>query len=139
VLTGLLWLRARTSPNAVIAVNNVSNLQYPSYRYFYYSAFSERQIFLEGFDFTPAFSLGATRASVRELKRRLELTDRIFRDGSASAIEAAQRKYGVDYLLVDRRDTLPHHPPPASIARLVFSNADVQIYVIASPGVLATA
>jgi hypothetical protein len=133
VLRGLRWLRDHSDDRAVVAVNNQASMYAPgSHHYFYYSAFSERQIMLEGFGFTPAFWLSPTPASLRELSRRLSLLDSIYREGSAAAIDEVRRRYGVDYLLEDRRNELPQHTLPASVARVVFSNAEIRIYSLAT-------
>ena len=82
---------------------------------------------LEGYDYTAAFAswLTPTHAAIMELQRRLSLLDRIYRDASAAAIEEARRRYGVDYILADRRDDLPYRSLPASAARLVFSDSEI--------------
>lgn len=130
VLQGLLWLRTHTAPGAVIAVNNQSNIFAPGFhRDFYYSAFSERQILLEGYDYTPAFH-DPTPAEKQELERRLSLIARIYDQGSVAAIREVQQRYGVGFLLVDERvGSLKH--VPASVVKLVFSDAQLRIYAIA--------
>jgi hypothetical protein len=47
LLRGMAWLRNHSQPSAVIAVNNHELGGNGGSRYFYYSAFSERRVFLE--------------------------------------------------------------------------------------------
>src|SRR5262249_50867223 len=57
---GLRWLRDQGSKNDVLAVDNHSlDASGRDSRYFYYSAFAERRVFLESWDYTPdAIDLG---------------------------------------------------------------------------------
>ena len=128
---GLLWLRGHSPPKSVVATNNQSRLEASrDGRYFYYSALSQRQFLLEGYEYTNGFLSPRTREAEAELQQRLHLLDRIYRDGSAAAIEEAHRRFGVSYLLVDARFTDAAHPFPSSAARLVFADRDLRIYAV---------
>jgi hypothetical protein len=132
VVRGLFWLREHSDPRSVVAVNNQSNLAASGDgRYFYYSALSQRQIFLEGYQYTVGFQPPYSREAQAEVQGRLRLLDRIYRLGSIAAIQEAHRRFAVSYLLVDKRDDLPRHALPTSATRLVFSDRDLSIYAIA--------
>ena len=131
LLAGERWLREHTPSGAIVAVNNQANLSARmAYKYFYYSAFSERQVLLEGYAYTPTFAPRPTPAAARELTRRLSLLADVFEHGSAASIRELHRSYGVDYLLVDRRADLPQHALPASATRQVFANPQVSVYAV---------
>jgi hypothetical protein len=127
----LAWVRHRTPTDAVLAVNN----QYSSSgrrgpQFYYYSAFGERRIFLEGwYDTIPASRLGASAATVTPFPQRLRLNDAVFDDADAAALATMRRRYGVDYLLVDRVHG-PDDPRLAKFGRTVFSNDSAVIYAL---------
>ena len=52
VYRGLIWIRDNTPVETVLAVNNYYLWDQLTPRYFYYSAFSERSIFLEGWAYS---------------------------------------------------------------------------------------
>jgi hypothetical protein len=128
---GLVWLRANSRPSDVLAVNNhtvesASGLY--SSRYYYYSAFAERRVFLESWDFTPEggryLARGLSTTPFAALSR---LNDAAVDRGSRSAIAVLYDRYGVRYIVVDR-----HHGPVSPslryVAQQVYSNPDVIIY-----------
>ncbi len=135
---GLLWIRNNTDEDAVLVVNNHS--LYPDNhdsKYFYYSAFAQRRVVLESWDYTAQaaasglFSLDASRTP---FVHRLTLSNLVFQAADESALRALRRDYGADLLVVDKVHQSPS-PLVGTIARGVFSDGDVDIYAIGGSGV----
>lgn len=130
---GLRWIRADSSTADVLAVNNhyeaTGPLRYPTY--YYYSAFAERRVFLEAWQFAaraPELGgvavFGGRRTS---FSQRLRLNDAVFRSGDRRALDVLVHRYGVRYLLVDRLNGTAT-PRVRRLGHLVFSNPAVSIY-----------
>jgi len=130
----LAWIRDNTPRNAVIAVNSyyVDDTRLDP-RYFNYSAFAERRVFLEGWGYTVA----AYRDGYADVitgkafpyADRLELCSRVFNQGEASAIKKMARDYGVTHLLVDRIHGQAT-PMLDAIATRVHDDPDATVYAI---------
>jgi hypothetical protein len=128
LLRGLEWLRQHTQPSAVIAVNNHDLSGSDGSRYVYYSAFSERRVFLESWEYTPQgaryVSLGRTATP---FPRLLAINDAAVLRASPAAISLLHDRYGVRYIVIDR-----HHGPAsanlARVARLAYSNPDIAVF-----------
>jgi hypothetical protein len=129
---GLLRVRNNTDSDAVLVVNNHS--LYPDGRdskYFYYSAFAQRRIVLESWDYTPQavarhlFSIPVTETP---FPRRLALSNRVFLNGGQRAIELVMRKYGAHYAIVDKVHGSTLAPTLALRTPPVFSDPDVDVY-----------
>jgi hypothetical protein len=134
---GLRWVRSNSDSNAVLAVNNHS--LHPDGRdskYFYYSAFAERRVYLESWDYTPqtvsknVFSLPIDRTPFPE---RLRLSQQIFNNADERTIRKLARSYGVRYLVAD----LVHgHVTPwlKMTVPIVYANSDIDVYDVGVPG-----
>jgi hypothetical protein len=134
---GLTWVRENTGANDVLVVNNHS-LQ-PDGRdskYFYYSAFAERRVVLESWDYTERtaarghFSLPEAQSP---FPHRLALSDAVFRHGDERAARTLAREYGARYFVADKL----HGPATPAFTRLfpaVFSNEDVAVHDVGQPG-----
>jgi len=119
---GLLWVRAHTGSCDVLAVNNHYQSAPPSVSlYFYYSAFTERRVFLESWYYTAE---GARRA--QPFPARYALNTRALAQGDPSALRAL-REDGVSYVLIDKTHG-GGAVEPASVSRLVFSNSALDVY-----------
>lgn len=132
----LTWLRERTSPDDVIAVNNqvVSGTIYirPTFHNVYYSAFSERRVFHEGWEFrAERYRAFGDPPPYRD---RFALNERIFKEADADAITVAYRDYGVRYLLVDKAHAVAG-AALSDVADRVFSNAGADIFAVRAPSV----
>ena len=130
---GLTWVREHTRTDDVIAVSNYSvNGSDPEYDDVYYSAFTERRTFLEGWAYgIETVRKGADYEPSRAntpYARRLRLNERVFVRGDLAALRTLVRDYGVRYLLVDRTHPRPLRLPPA--VRPVFANPGVAIYAV---------
>jgi hypothetical protein len=131
LFTGLRWVRDNTKTSDVLVVNNHS--LHPDGRdskYFYYSAFAERRVVLESWDYTTQttgsgdFSLPPDKAP---FQHRLQLTNDVFRHADPIAMKALQRQYGAKYLIVDKVHGFASPFLASRVAR-VFSNGDMDVY-----------
>jgi hypothetical protein len=131
LVIALNWLRNNTSVNTIIAVSNHwINPAETDGRYYYYSAFSERQVFVEpynpldyGLNYppqTPAFAA---------YQYRTRLNDAVFDSANVAALQILTEQYGVRYLLIDR---VHHNADPALLllGRVVLSNTDATILAV---------
>lgn len=125
---GLLWVRDHTRSSDVIAVNNHDLGVSGGSRYFYYSAFSERRVFLESWDYTPPgyeqLALGKTQTPFPGL---LALNDAAVVRASPAAVAELRDRYGVRYIVIDRLHG-PASPGLARVAQLVYANPDVTVF-----------
>ena len=134
---GLQWIRENTRTSDVLAVNNHS--LYPDNhdsKYFYYSAFAERRVVLESWDYTAqaaASGLFSLDTAHTPFFRRLTLSNLAFVVGDHSALRALARDYSVDYLVVDKVHRSPS-PLLAERVKQVYSNGDVDIYAVGRLG-----
>jgi hypothetical protein len=130
---GLIWVRDHTTSCDVIAVNNHYSHVAPgepfitpdSY-YPYYSAFTERRVFLESWYPTPAGQLGS-----QPYPGRLALNDLATLHGSVMALQRLA-KDGVSYVLIDKTHG-GGAPESASVSRLVFDNSALSVYRLRMP------
>ncbi len=119
---GLLWVRAHTTPCDVLAVNNHYIAAPPSVAlYFYYSAFTERRVFLESWYYTAE---GSRRA--QPFPARYALNTQGVAQGNPSALREL-REDGVGYVLIDKTHGGGAAEPP-SVSRLIFSNSALDVY-----------
>jgi hypothetical protein len=134
---GLLWIRNNTDVNQVLVVNNHSIYRDGrDSKYFYYSAFAQRRVVLESWDYTKqaaATELLSLDAAHTPFPHRLALSDAVFRNADESAMRTLAREYGARYLVVDKvhGSASPWLPWRA---RRVFSNGDVDVYAVGQPG-----
>jgi hypothetical protein len=124
---GLIWVRDHTSPCAILAVNNhYRDAAMKDSRYFYYSAFTEREVYLESWTYTVQGAYGQ-----QPFPRRLALNDAATIAGSASALRGLQRE-GVSYILLDKTHGADPREP-ADLARPVFRNSALDVYRLIAP------
>jgi hypothetical protein len=120
--SGLVWVREHTTDCDVLAVNNhFTAAQEASSAYFYYSAFTERRVFLESWFYTP----NGTRVA-QPFPARLKLNTAAVSLGEPIALRELGED-GVSYVLVDKLHG-GGVPEPASTSRLVFSNGALDVY-----------
>lgn len=95
---GLRWVRDNTPSDALLAVN--VHLRRPNdSTYFYFSAFTERRVFLESWSYTPEGAAEDAPASV--FPDREAVNDGAILDGDRGDLDELRRR-GVRYVLVDR-------------------------------------
>jgi hypothetical protein len=130
---GLRWIRDHTSPDAVLVVNNHS--LYPdghNSKYFYYSAFAERRIVVESWDYTQRavkegdFSRALTDSP---FPKRLKLSNAVFYRADLLAMKFLLRGFGARYLVVDK---VHGQASPLLAARVgrIYSSGDLDVYEI---------
>jgi hypothetical protein len=139
---GLHWVRQHTSPNAVLVVNNHS--LYPDGRdskYFYYSAFAERRVVLESWDYTEQttsrgyFSLPVWASP---FPTRLKLSQAVFHRADRIALHTLAHDYRARYLLVDK---VHGQATPLLDDRVgkIYGSGDLDVYEIGKRGLRSTA
>ncbi len=126
--SGLLWVRAHTNPCDILAVNNhsISSREVDS-KYFYYSAFTERRVFLESWAYTSSGTYGGQPFPARYALNELAVTH-----GNVGALQMLARK-GVDYVLIDKLHDATG-PEPRSVSTPVFDNEALEVYRLSAPG-----
>ena len=119
-----LWLRDNTNEDALVAVDRFSEeIDYRSI-YFYCSAFSERQCYLEGYDYSDV--------TKKQIEAMLSINETFF-SSDVVAAETAMEMNGVDYLVVTKMGH-PDYKCTSLKLKRVFINDEVQIYRFCSDG-----
>jgi hypothetical protein len=131
LVLALNWLRDNTPVNTIFAVSNHwIDPKETDGRYYYYSAFSERQVFVEpytpddyGLDnppLTPGFEA---------FLHRVMLNDEVFDHADIAALRVLTTQYLVRFLLIDR---VHHNADPAllQLGRIVYSDPDAMILAV---------
>jgi hypothetical protein len=125
---GLLWVKAHTSPCDVLAVNNhYDNAAHEESVYFYYSAFTERRVFLESWRYTAGGQTGGL-----PYPWRLALNERAVAQGNAQALRELSR-IGVKYVLIDKTHAGGAREP-TSVSTLVYSSPALDVYQLLPAG-----
>jgi hypothetical protein len=134
LLAALHWLKAHSSVNAVIAVSNHwLDAAGADGRYYYYSAFSERQVFIEGYDASRyEISTNLDTSEGANFERRETLNDDVFQDADAAALQTMTAHYGVRFLLIDSQDADSDDDNPAvlQLGTVVFDNPAATIVAV---------
>ena len=131
LLAALLWLRAHSPVDTVFAVSNhwIDPNELDG-RYYYYSAFSERQVLIEGYDANRyEISTSLTTNEGAEFARREALNDAVFASADADALSVLTEQYSVRFLLIDRVHA-DASPAVRLLGSVVFSNADAIIVAV---------
>ncbi len=124
---GLLWVREHTNRCDILAANThevpaVGGASAkPDSAYFYYSAFTERRVFLEGWIATSRGQYGE-----QPYPALYALNSAATLRGSSTAVRALAGK-GVSYILIDKSHGGDVREP-SSVSRLVFSNSALDVY-----------
>ncbi|MGI6153336.1 MAG: hypothetical protein ACOYJB_05825 [Christensenellaceae bacterium] len=123
---GMLWLRENTQKDAVFAADrqyftHIEDIQYA--RYYYYTAFSERQCYLEGFNYVSTHEPNF----LEKIDGRLQTLERAY--GNDEIALAELKKNGVGYLV---SSTVKHGEfmLDKRFGELVFENADIRIFAL---------
>jgi hypothetical protein len=128
---GLVWIRDHYKPSVVLAVNNHYLTRSLTSRYYYYSAFSERNVVIESWDYTPqGFANLAVHQSVPPFSQLRALNDGATIDGSPAAIDTLRDRYGVSLLVVDRVHGSGPYLLPPSVARITYANSEMTVFLI---------
>lgn len=112
---GLVWVARHTDPAAVLAVNDQS-------RKYYYSALTQRAVFLEGSADAVDLFTTLSRAA------REQAVARLFGDAGSEAVCETARHFGVDYLINIRTLARPVSQIPVSVRTgVVFENSEIGV------------
>jgi hypothetical protein len=129
LLAALYWLRDHSSVNDVFAVNNHwINPEHTSAKYYYYTAFSQRQAFIEAYNPYPIPPGPGTPAGANFIYR-MQLNDEVFNRADPSALKILTEDYGVRFLFIDRTMG-PFLSAVLGLGHLVFSNQDADIVAV---------
>lgn len=137
------WLRENTSPEDLVATNThekVPGSQSPDHRNFWVSAYAERRVLVEGWSYIPPESVGqpsneVTNRPVRPPfwdEAKLRLNDQVFSNPTAANVARLHDRYGVDWLLADRRER-PDLDGLARVAKQRFRAGAYTVFEIAEP------
>ncbi len=131
LLTALYWLRDHMPADAVFAVNNHwLDPGRTNGKYYYYTAFSERQVFIEAYDpIRYSITPGVATPTAAIFAYREKLNDAVFVQASAPALQTMTQQYGVRFLFVDRL-LGTENPAVMQLGRVVFSNAAAVILAV---------
>jgi len=131
LLTALDWMRQRTPVDAVVAVSNHwINPAKTDGRNYYYSAFSERQVFVEAYDpIRFGIAIGSVSPAERNFVYRQELNNQVFDDANTQALSVLTRQYSVRLLFIDRIHGKVD-PEVVRLGHVVFANQDAIILAV---------
>jgi len=131
LLTALQWLRDHSSIDTVFAVNNHwLDSERGNGKYYYYTAFSERQLFIEAYDpirfgVTP----GVASPTAATFAYRKRLNDAVFLRADDNALRIMTQDYPVRFLFIDRL-LGDHDPAVLQLGHVVFNNQDAVIVAV---------
>jgi hypothetical protein len=122
---GLKWLKDNSGKNEIFSSNRLylksSSNEYEDAKYFYYTAFSERSCFLEGFWYA-----GIVDAPQGILERKLSVNNTLYSKEYGGKLDLARENH-INYIVASKRLN-----PDFSISeegiRKVFENSDIIIY-----------
>lgn len=121
VYQGMGYLRTQSPPDAVIASFRSFWLNKENPRFFYYSAFSERRMVVEGWMYM--------RPEYQELAwQRYEDMHKLFYTRDTAVAVEILHQYDIDYILVDKGHGQRLRFAWPEIVDKVFTNAEVDIY-----------
>ena len=93
------------------------------YRHFYYSAFSERRFYLEGFAY-----LYSPNVSIEEIERREAINLMLFSENDVKRVKLA-REEGIGFLVLAKR-IAAHRDLSSDNCILIYDNPHISIYQI---------
>jgi hypothetical protein len=131
LLAALTWLREHSPVNTIFAVSNhwIDPAELDG-RYYYYSAFSERQVFVEGYDANRyQINTSLSTAEGVDFARRKALNDAVFGSADANALNILTQQYSVRFLFIDRLHA-DATPAVLKLGTVVFSNQDATIVAV---------
>jgi len=131
LLAALLWLKDHSSVDAVFAVNNHwIDPAGTNGKFYYYSAFSERQVFVEAYDpIRFGITTGLATPAGVNFALRQRLNNAVFDDANVGALRTLTQQYSVRFLFIDRVNGSAD-PAVVGLGSVVFSNADATIVAV---------
>ncbi len=118
---GLTYLRDHTDPDAIIASYRSFIYADDNPRFFYYSAFSERRMVVEGWQYMPP-------AYQEEAQRRYADMATLYTTGDAELAARILDKYSVDYLILETAISQKLNFNGSQILIPRFQNKEMEIY-----------
>ena len=139
-LEAMEWLRENTPGDAVIAVNrhyhnsqavrSIQPVPNDQARYYFYTAYGERQVFLGSWAYM------SRTAEVQEmLRERLAANEALFDPLCANRREIMEAN-GISYLIASAEAGTGMHLPDQDLT-CVFRNRDIMIYALSHPAVVS--
>lgn len=130
LINGLIWLRAHSSPDEIVATNDpFGPTGWPASMNI--SAIAQRRVFLEGWIYSTQArhydELQIMTKQVSPFADRLALNMQVFEQNDVNALNILRDKYGVRYLIVDK-SRMGRTKFPNKIADTIFSNYAVEVY-----------
>jgi hypothetical protein len=131
LLTALRWMRSHTPVDAVFAVNNHwLDPRRTNGKYYYYTAFSERQIFIEAYDpIRYGITPGIATPTAAIFAYRQQVNDAVFNHADVAALRTMTQEYSVRFLFIDRLHGT-FDPAVLTLGHLVYSNQDATIIAV---------
>jgi hypothetical protein len=134
LLAALRWLQVNSAVDAVIAVSNHwLDAAGADGRYYYDSAFSDRQVFIEGYDASRyEITTDIDTAAGADFATRQLLNDSVFQFANPVALHTMTSQYSVRFLLIDSQDGDIDDDNPAvlQLGKVVFSNQAATIVAV---------
>jgi hypothetical protein len=96
-------------------------------KYYYATAFSERQAFIEAYNPYPILPGTGTPAGANFAYRQ-QINDALFNHAEASALRVMTQQYAVRFLFIDRSRS--YDPAVMTLGRVVFSNQGAFIVAV---------
>lgn len=124
---GMVWLRDNTAKNTVFAADRFYNDDVLHARYFNYTAISERQSYLEGYEYIYTYDKDFGRL----VTDRVAVMEGVYNNDPESL--AALCGEGVSYLACSRR-VHPDFELNEAYGKIVFENDGITIYKLECPG-----
>lgn len=131
LFAALEWLRDNSSVDTVFAVNNhwTDPIRIDG-KYYYYTAFSERRVFVEAYDsIRYGIITGLATAAGVNFAYRQRLNDAVFNHADAAALSVLTGQYAVRFLFIDRVNGTVD-PAVLQLGRTVYSNPDAVIIAV---------
>lgn len=121
IYQGLSYLRTESPPDAVIASYRSFWLNKDNPRFYYYSAFAERRMLVEGWMYMrPEYQdIGQQRYADMQI---------LFYTRNQNVARDIIRRYGIDYILVDRSHKQKLRFKWESILQKVYGNEEIELY-----------
>ena len=131
LLVALQWLQDHTSVDTVFAVSNHwGDAAATDGRNQNYSAFSERQIFVESYNPDDyGITVGISTPAEVEFLHRARLNDAVFDHADTGALTVLTQQYGVRFLFIDRVHG-GANPAVFDLGRVVFSDSAATIVAV---------
>lgn len=126
MVEGLRWIRDNSDRDQRLAVYP------PAPRAFGYSAYSERRVYLESWEYTPqAHRLGEEYGRVQPFPDRFATNEQAFLSGDPESISQLRRA-GVEFLVVDIRRASPDSTLVVQTYPVVFENGSIVVLSLRS-------